>query len=222
MRFWRLSWLLFRFTLVSTGLTAFTLLILALTPLPSRAFAHFSRDGYPLKKSPDYIVVLGGGGIPSESGFMRTYFAAEAALHYPSANVILSLPEDSEQRPSNVEKMQQEIILRGVAADRILLEKESYNTYQQAEAIYRMLSQENPHPDLVIVTSGYHLKRALGTFRKAGFERVAGMPALDEEVKADFGPLVRLRYEFWNNLQYYGIMAREYTAIAVYKAKGWM
>jgi len=217
-------WLMCRIATAIAGLLTIALLLLAFTRLPGRAYAWFAEDEYKLTKEPDAIVVLGGGGIPSKSGLMRSYLAAEAGQRHQQANVVLSLPADEHAAPgeSHVEKMKAELVLRGIASERIKLETDSFNTHQQAVALYQHFTRDGNHPNVLLVTSDYHLKRSLLTFRRAGFERIAGLPAIATEVEADFGPLVRIRYTFWGNLQAYVVMARELTAMGVYKVKGWI
>ena len=222
MRFFKACWFCTKWSVILTGLLTIILCLAALTSLPGKAYGWLSDDAYVLEGSPEAIVVLGGGGIPSESGLTRCWYGADLAKAYTEARVFAALPEDDSEGVSNVERMRQELILHGVDASRIHLEKQGLNTHQQAANLYVQLTAEGDHPSLMLVTSEYHLKRALKTFRKAGFEKVTGMPALSRDVDTNLGPLVGLRYNFWNNLEAYGMLARECTAMTVYKLKGWM
>ena len=56
----------------------------------------------------------------------------------------------------------------GIAHDRILLEDRSRNTIENA--LYsKQIAQPKPGERWLLVTSAYHLPRAIGVFRKVGF-----------------------------------------------------
>ena len=92
---------------------------------------------------------------------------------------------------------------------------------------------------VLLVTSPDHMKRALGAFRKVGFERIAGSASFSEAIEMnllydpeelggrkvplpDGAGTLMVRYQFWNNLGYLGAVAREWTALTYYWAKGWI
>ena len=194
-----------------------------------------SRAG--ISAVPDYIVVLGGGGMPSESGLIRCFHAAEVADAFPDARVILSLPGDSGDSSSSISIMRHELLIREIDSSRIILESNSTNTRAQAMNIFTE-NKNIEHENIVIVTSPEHLYRAVKTFEKAGFDHVDGFPAFEEAIEADLyyqgeklggrkyvpeiGGSIQLRYQFWNHLKYEILILREFTAIAYYKLKGWI
>lgn len=55
----------------------------------------------------------------------------------------------------------------GIAADRIVIESASRNTYENAAFTRALLGQASGH--FLLVTSAYHMPRAVGVFRHAGF-----------------------------------------------------
>jgi uncharacterized SAM-binding protein YcdF (DUF218 family) len=206
-----------------TTLGALTALWIALagTRLPMRAYRWLSCDpASPGQRAPGVIVVLGGGGIPSESGLIRCYQAASTALAHPAAEVIVSLPADGDPETASVGRMRDELVLRGVPAGRIRLEHRARSTHEQAEAVARML-QGRPAERVLLVTSEYHLRRSLLAFRKAGLE-VAGEPAGAVAAEADMGGFTGLRYRFWHNLANSITLARELTALLAYRLRGWV
>lgn len=71
---------------------AVVFVLLAFTQLPYWAYYNLAvtKDG--LKENPDYIVVMGGDGMPSPSGLMRLYFGIEKAKIYSDSKIILALP----------------------------------------------------------------------------------------------------------------------------------
>lgn len=57
----------------------------------------------------------------------------------------------------------------GVAPDRIILEDRSRNTYENA-VFTRDIVKPQPGERWLLVTSAYHMPRAIGIFRRAGFD----------------------------------------------------
>lgn len=79
-------------------------------------------------------------------------------------------------------------IALGVKEQRILIECESRNTYEHTEKLAKLIPKDGIW---ILVTSAYHMPRALGCFRKAGFN-VLPYP-VDYQNKLD-------RYYGWLNL----------------------
>jgi uncharacterized SAM-binding protein YcdF (DUF218 family) len=198
-----------------------------------------ANDPQQLQGSPDYVVLLSGGGIPSESGLMRSYQAAALAHQYPAAQVLVAMPEEADEATSSTRRMFDEFAMRGVPQARLTLEGAGRNTHEQAVNIRAMLGAATNQPALLVVTSPDHMKRSLLTFRKAGFTRVYGAAAFDVAINADLsydvdtlglggsaasgvGQSMMVRYEFWNNLMAEARIVREYFALAYYKVNGWI
>ena len=82
-------------TLIHISAALFLLQIALATPLLDDIVESWLKvaDGGAME-APRYIVVLGGGGIPSDTGLMRTYYGAKHSLSFPNATVILALPAD--------------------------------------------------------------------------------------------------------------------------------
>jgi len=232
--------------LITLGSIASAGIILAFTPAPFWVWYGLGTSEAQIEGRPDYIVVLGGAGIPSETGLMRTYYAAQAAAFFPDARVIVALPGDTADSLSSVRKMRGELILRGVAPQRILLEDSGTNTRAQALNVRKLTSPPAPlllkerrtGGEVLLITSPEHLYRAVLTFRKAGFSRVDGIPAFQSDVESDIsfsarklggrrwvpdvGDSITLRYQFWTQLHYEILIFREYLAIAYYWLMGWI
>ena len=169
-----------------------------------------------------YVVVLGGGGIPSETGLMRTYRAAELHAAYAGARFIVSLPTHRDPEESSVGRMRDELVMRGVPASSIQLEYKALNTHQQAMEIAKMVEPDGLDAALVVVTSPFHVRRSLLCFRKAGFTNVRGMAAAQVTAEADFGGGVAVRYGFWDALETELHFTREIVALLYYKLRGWI
>jgi len=170
----------------------------------------------------DVIVVLGGGGIPSGSGLLRTYHGATLAAAHPDAKVIVALPADGAIEGSMVWKMREELLRRGVAAERIALEGEGRNTAEQASRVRAMLGARATTARVAVVTSGLHLRRSIMVFHHVGVAHAHAAAAESVSVDADLGAGVGLRYGIWSRLGGQIEMARELLAIAVYRLKGWI
>jgi uncharacterized SAM-binding protein YcdF (DUF218 family) len=175
-----------RFARAGRGLAVASLLLLAvagwsplgnllLLPLEERFPAWDPAHG-----APDGIIVLGGAidiqpsvvrGVPElNEAAERMTAAVELARKYPAARVVFSGGEAS-------------LILRGaneadfavaffeglgLPHERVLLENRSRNTVENAE-FSKSLAQPQPGERWLLVTSAYHMPRAVGAFRAVGF-----------------------------------------------------
>jgi len=198
-------------------------------------------------RPPDVIVVLGGGGMPSESGLMRTWYAAKVGNHFDRARIIIALPGDTTDSLSSVCQMREELVVRGIAKNRVSFEPVGTNTRAQAVNIenyelritnYERSSIQHPASSILIITSPDHLYRSVLSFRKAGFRKVDGMPAFETAIESELsfddrllggrrwlpriGNNLTVRYEFWTQLHYEELVIREWMAVVYYKLKGWI
>jgi uncharacterized SAM-binding protein YcdF (DUF218 family) len=130
--------------------------------------------------APHGMVVLGGALSPDVSHARNTValneaaerltVVAELARRYPDARIIFSGGSGAvifDERP------EAEFALRlleslGVAKGRVVAEDKSRNTVENAR-FSRELAQPKPGERWLLITSAYHLPRAVGIFRKAGF-----------------------------------------------------
>ena len=209
---------IFRICVYGLSVFAFLELVIAVIGFPPSVHAWFA--GPPLEVTPRTIVVMGGGGIPSESGLMRTYHASVAATNFPAAMIIVSLPADGDPDTSSVGLMRDELVMRGIDRERISIERHALNTHQQAVAIYKMIGEQASQLPLLLVTSPSHGRRSVLCFRKAGFTQVGVSIAYQEAVDADMGKHLAVRYGFWRGLEMQSRFGRELTAMAYYKLRG--
>jgi uncharacterized SAM-binding protein YcdF (DUF218 family) len=209
-------------------------IILSFTDIPFYAYYWLGTCGADLIKKPDYIVLLGGVGMPSPEDLMRTYFTAGAALQVPDAKVIISFPPDTLYREFSPEKlMAKELEMRGVDSCRISFEYFGYSTHTQALNIKEMIPTKRPDTIAIrIVTSPEHMFRAVRVFRNVGFGFVGGTPAFESAIDEDKlirgkhkkteKSLLSLRYNMWSYLKYEITVVRECCAIGYYKIRGWI
>lgn len=60
----------------------------------------------------------------------------------------------------------------GLPSEDIIIENESRNTRENALNVKPILDKEIPNGKFLLVTSGFHMRRAMGCFRKVGLEPV--------------------------------------------------
>ncbi len=236
--------------LLVAGAIAVVAVILAFTTAPFWIWYKMGVKTAGINRPPDYIVVLGGGGMPSESGLMRCWYGAKAARRFNRAAVIVSLPGEAGDSLSSVNLMKKELAIRGVAPERILLEDSGTNTRAEAIQVLKLINRQDlksgntglqgnhgNRVNLLIVTSPEHLLRAVLTFKKAGFLKVDGLPAFEKTIECDLtftrkktggrkwmpdvGNNITVRYEFWRQMNYEFLALREYVALLYYKLQGW-
>lgn len=176
-----------RFAALGRKLAAVTLILLALAafsplgnlllyPLESR-FAPWD----PSRGAPDGIIVLGGSIDTDLSAAHRTpvvghaadrlFAPAELARRYPNARIVFTggTPRlvSTESREADHAATVLENV--GIAKERLTLERDSRNTWENA-IFTRQLVSPKPGERWLLVTSAFHMPRAMGVFRKAGFD----------------------------------------------------
>ncbi|MEI8062621.1 MAG: YdcF family protein [Verrucomicrobiota bacterium] len=213
-----LSWTR-RFWLVA-GVFFLSQLLLALTGTPQALRDWLNGTACYPQETPRYVIVLSGGGIPSESSLIRAYYAAQFGRGLTGTTFVVAMPADRDPEHSSVGRFRDELVLRGIPADRILMETHGRNTYQQAGNIRQLLGTATVREPVLVVTSGFHVRRAMLCFRKQGFESVAGLDAASISAEAYPGWFAYLRYSFWSNLTSQITITRELLAIFGYKLAG--
>jgi uncharacterized SAM-binding protein YcdF (DUF218 family) len=134
----------------------------------------------PSRGAPDGIVVLGGaisldvsaarGAVALNEAAERITATVELARRYPNARIIFSggnnflLASDAVEAAIAV----QEFEALGIAHERITAEEQSRNTIENA-VFSRLLANPQPGERWILVTSAYHMPRAIAAFRAAGF-----------------------------------------------------
>lgn len=157
---------------------------LLLRPLEQR----FSVPSEQESLNPAGILVLGGvvdTGLSTErqtaeliDGAERLVAAAELAKRYPQARVLLS---GGSNGVFATDEIAESVIARklliefGVPSDRITIEDHSRNTRENAEFSFSTV-EPAPQEQWLLVTSAFHMPRAVGTFRAAGWNGVVAWP----------------------------------------------
>jgi uncharacterized SAM-binding protein YcdF (DUF218 family) len=160
-----------------------TCAIMGLSPLGNVLFLTLEQRFPPWDASrgaPDGIVVLGGAIAPDVSAERgapalneaaeRITAAVELARRYPDTRIIYSGGNGALLFGEGVEAAiaVQQFEALGIAHDRIVAEEQSRNTIENA-VFSRMLADPKPGERWLLVTSAYHMPRAIAVFRAAGF-----------------------------------------------------
>ncbi len=131
----------------------------------------------------DGIVVLGGVINPVMSktydrvviggAVERITVSAALAKKYPAARLIYSggsgsLTDRDIREADFVADLYQEM---GVSKNRLLLEREARNTWENAKYTMEMVTPK-PDDNWILVTSAFHMPRAVGAFRRVGWETI--------------------------------------------------
>jgi uncharacterized SAM-binding protein YcdF (DUF218 family) len=145
-------------------------------PLEER-FPRADLAGRPV----DGIVILGGSedvrvakgrGVHAlNESAERMTEAAALARRYPQAKVLFTGGSVETLGAPTVEADAAGAVLRdlGIGTDRLLIERSARNTVENA-AFAKQLADPKPGERWLLVTSGYHMPRAVGLFRKVGFD----------------------------------------------------
>jgi len=178
--------LLTRVARLGLGLAAVslvTLAILGFSPIGNALIIPLEQRFPPwdaARGAPDGVVVLGGAVSPDVSGARneialnesaeRVTAVAELARLYPKARILFSGGSGALIYDEGTEA---EFVVRlfesfGIAPERVMLEDRSRNTVENAIFSKEMVVPK-PGERWLLVTSAYHLPRAIGAFRKAGF-----------------------------------------------------
>jgi uncharacterized SAM-binding protein YcdF (DUF218 family) len=104
----------------------------------------------------------------------------------------------------------------GVAQDRLTLEGESRNTYENATFAARLLKPQ-PGQRWLLVTSAAHMPRAVGCFRRAGFDVVAW--PVDYRTPRG-GAAIGLNSSIPDGLEGFDGIVREYLGLLAYYLTG--
>ena len=194
-----------------------------LTPLEQR----FPDGQYPTENI-DGIIVLGGSYDTESHSYLSTIVLKEdteplavmvdLARRYPKAKIIFSGgSEDPKDNVSEAKVVKGYFISFGIAPDRILTEGRSQTTAENARFTAELLHPA-PSSRWLLVTSGYHMPRAVGAFRKAGFDVIAFPAGLRTH---GWRNLWRPESSAADNLRRIDIGVHEWVGLVDYKLKGY-
>jgi len=224
---------------LSLGVLFLIVILLSFTSLPYWGYYWLGTSQSKITEKPDYIILLGGGGMPSESNLMRAFFVFKAATESLESQIVISIPGDPSDSNSTARLVSAELIRKGIDPQRINYEEIGTNTRSQALHLQKFNSENLTDKPILLVTSPEHMRRAVLVFKKAGFINVSALPAFENALEADLifkdedlggnklpvpdiGNNISVRYQFWNHLKYEILIARELAALGYYQLRGWI
>ena len=224
---------------MTTGVFFFLMILFAFTTGPFYLYYWLGKSNSEYHFQPKHVIILGGAGFPSATALMRSYYASELYKKYANCDIYVCQPS-ADNLPivaSDVYKIAHDLITRGVDSTKIILEYKGKNTREEALSILAINSKIK-NEECVLVSGPEHMKRAVATFRKVGFEKIGGEPTFDLCGPANLmyndaelggrknipsiGQETQLRYQFWNHLVYQIICYRELFALSWYWLRGWI
>jgi len=178
--------LLTRFTRLASWLIVTSLVLIAvagLSPLGNALILPLEQRFPPWDASrgpPEGIVLLGGmispdvsaarGAVALNEAAERITVTAELARRYPNARIVLTGGSNALIFDEGIEAVfaVRQLEALGVAHDRIAAEEQARNTIENA-VFSRLVANPKPGERWLLVTSAYHMPRAMAVFRAAGF-----------------------------------------------------
>jgi uncharacterized SAM-binding protein YcdF (DUF218 family) len=174
----------------------------------------------------DGIIVLGGaigfgrGQVAFNEAASRMTAAVELAKRHPGARLLFTggdgalVTADGRTEAHAADEF---FRLAGIAGERLVMEDRSRNTRENA-LFTRELVQPGPGERWLLVTSAFHMPRAIGCFRAVGLEPEAY--PVDYRTDGDARDLLPFRHMF-NGLQLTDLAVKEWIGLMVYRAAGY-
>lgn len=178
--------------------------------------------------APDGIIILGGafdtvvsqarGEIALTDAAERMTIVADLARRYPAARIVFSGGSGQLvwQGASESELAQRLFASFGIAPERMLLEGRSRDTTENARFTKEMVAPK-PGERWLLVTSAYHMPRAIGIFRREEFP-VEAYP-VDWRTRGA-SDLLRPFVSLSDGLKRSDTAAREWIGLLVYRLSG--
>ena len=181
-----------RLALWVSGITLTALLLLAVLPLGGLLLQPIERTypAQPTLERVDGIIVLGGGEdarasaywnqMQLEAGGDRYTAALALARQFPEARALFTggsgaLRDLAGASTSEADMAGQFFRDQGIEADRLLLEGQSRNTAENAR-LSLALASPAPSETWVLITSAFHMPRAMRSFETAGWTGLVPWP----------------------------------------------
>jgi uncharacterized SAM-binding protein YcdF (DUF218 family) len=208
--------------------SAVGLLLIGFSPF-GKLIARSLEDRFPQQSAearPVHgIIVLGGaigysrGQVAYNEAASRMTVAIELAKKHPTARLVFSGGHGalvSDER-TEAEAAGELFRLAGIDGERLVLEDRSRNTRENA-LFTRELIEPNPGERWLLVTSAFHMPRAIGCFRAIGLD-VEAYP-VDYRTEGDARDLLPFRHMF-NGMQLTDLAVKEWIGLFVYRVAGY-
>ena len=137
-----------------------------------------------LEKDFDAIIVLGAQVLPDGQPNTQLQWRLDAALaawQLKQVPVVVCGAQGKDEPLPEAEAMKNYLSARGVPEERILMDSDSFNTNQNLRNAGRLLKEQEGIQKVLIVTSDYHLPRAMALAVDQGFSAAGlGSPCKPE------------------------------------------
>jgi uncharacterized SAM-binding protein YcdF (DUF218 family) len=216
---------------VLVGLSALGFVLFAVAPIgPAMLLALEERFPRPaqLPDRIDGILLLGGAVEPALSlSFGETVFnsavarvlgAVSLARRHPEAKLVLVSGEGGffPVGYSEARATLGFVVDEGIAPARILLEEKSRSTHENA--VYtKELFRPAPGETWVLVTSAYHMPRAVASFRGAGWSVIPYPVDFKVDPRTGLNP----NFNLLDGLTASTLAGKEWTGLVSYRVMGW-
>ncbi|HEV2303618.1 MAG TPA: YdcF family protein [Stellaceae bacterium] len=212
-------------------LAALAFLLLAALPIGPALLLPLEVRFAPPRELPRQvagIVVLGGavsprlsksyGGTVFSGSPARLLAGVELARRYPQAKLAILGGEGSLVPIGYAEAAASLpfLLAEGIARRRIVLEEKSRSTHENARFGKRLL-QPKPAENWIVVTSAFHMPRAVGCFRAVGWP-VIPYPV---DFTVDPGTVWRPDFSLLDGLTTSTTAGKEWVGLAAYRIFGW-
>jgi uncharacterized SAM-binding protein YcdF (DUF218 family) len=219
----------------ATRIIAFCIIFIALAGLSPLSYLlmlsleqQYSKPQLETSEPPDGIIVLGGmidtaasearNEITLNNGAERLTEAARLAHRFPDARIMITGGVGAIiYRGSDEATFAQRFLTDlGIASGRILIEKQSRNTWQNA-VHSREIIQPKQGERWLLITSAFHMPRAAGVFRAAGFAVIPWPVDYRTRGDQDIWRIPTRPSEAWSNVD---IAVKEWIGYAAYALSG--
>lgn len=135
------------------------------------------------KQEAEYLIVLGAkvnGNSPSLILKYRIDKAAEYLNAHKDVKAVVSGGKGNDEDISEARAMYNGLMERGIAKDRILMEERSTSTKENLDFSRELIASEGYDIEktrVLVVTTDFHVLRALRIAKKAGYQNVEGLAA---------------------------------------------
>ena len=176
----------------------------------------------PLPEEIDGIIVLGGAGdgrVSAGRGQPTVSASAERlftfiylARKYPKAKLIFTGGGGSHKHSDAAHMMFEQSML---PVKRVIFESQSRNTYESAMFSFSLIKPQKKEK-WVLITSAYHMPRAVGVFRKSGWEVIPYQVDYQTAGPQNY----RVYYEGFLNVPKVRIGLHEWLGLFAYRVAG--
>lgn len=216
-----------QFLLVPTAIISFVLMVYPVSDYVMQPLENRFQKPETLPKSIDGIIVLGGGEDLQRAlswntpelglGADRYIGAAKLAAAYPKAPVIFTGGSGSIQLQNTGSEgsfAKQLLTTIGIDPDRLIIESQSRNTYENFLLTRSLLPKEDGR--YLLVTSAYHMPRAVGIARKQNLN-VMPYPV---DYRSSRDGYRQFDFDFFDHLKTLEPAWKEWVGLTVYFATG--